>query len=90
LHRTPVVLYLPGMRSAQIDARAAGTTGPVSPPRSAAVWLPWLAAPAFFLLPIGGCGAMAMARRPAVAAAPTLPGPAAPVTTVVAVMPTAR
>lgn len=90
MHRTPVVHYLPGMRSAQTVARAAGTTGPVSPPRSAAVWLPWVAAPAFFLLPIGGCGAMALARRPAVAAAPTLPGPAAPVTTVVAVMPTAR
>lgn len=85
--RTPVVAYLPGMRPATTIAQATGTT---APSRAAAVWLPWLAAPAFFLLPIGGCGAMAMVRRPAVAATPTLPGPAAPVTTVVAVMPTAR
>jgi len=63
---------------------------PAAPPRSAAVWLPWLAAPAFFLLPIGGCGGMAVLRRQAVASTATLPGPAVPVTTVVAVTPTAR
>lgn len=30
-----------------------------------AVWLPWLLAPAFLLLPIGGCGVAAAIRRPA-------------------------
>ena len=29
-----------------------------------AVWLPWLLAPAFLLLPIGGCGLAAAVRRP--------------------------
>ncbi|MFM7243138.1 MAG: hypothetical protein ACKO40_03050 [Planctomycetaceae bacterium] len=65
-------------------------TCPPSQPRPAAVWLPWIAAPAFFLLPIGGCGGMAVLRRQVTAAAVPLPGPAAPMTTVVAVVPTAR
>lgn len=29
------------------------------------VWLPWLAAPAFLLLPIGGCGVAASLRQEA-------------------------
>jgi len=87
LHRTPVGHYLPRMHG---GTKLPRTDGPAAPPRSAAVWLPWLAAPAFFLLPIGGCGGMAVLRRQAVASTATLPGPAAPVTTVVAVMPTAR
>jgi hypothetical protein len=65
--------------------------------RRAPVWLPWLLAPAFLLLPIGGCGAAAAFRRPlspgATAAGTTaslrlpLPGPAIPMATV---MPVAR
>lgn len=38
-----------------------------SPPRSVPVWLPWLAAPLFMLLPIGGCGLAARIHRPAAA-----------------------
>jgi hypothetical protein len=60
-------------------------TGPGS--RRAPVWLPWLLAPAFLLLPIGGCGAAAALRQPnapVAAAAPQrpLPGPVATVMTV--------
>lgn len=40
---------------------------PSVPPRSAPVWLPWLAAPLFMLLPIGGCGLAARLHRPAAA-----------------------
>ncbi|MFM9057827.1 MAG: hypothetical protein ACKOSQ_01650 [Planctomycetaceae bacterium] len=51
-----------------------------------AVWAPWLAAPLFALLPIGGCG-LAGGLRPAAAQAPaatvTALVPAAPVMTVV-------
>jgi hypothetical protein len=32
------------------------------------VWLPWVLAPGFLLLPIGGCGVAATLRRPATAA----------------------
>ena len=59
------------------------------------IWLPWLCAPAFFLLPIGGCGAAAALRRPgastreAAVAAP-LPGPAAPAMTGVTMVPPRR
>jgi hypothetical protein len=63
---------------------------PAPPPRQAPVWLPWLAAPAFFLMPIGGCGGMAAIRRQTIASAPVLPGPAVPLATVVTVAPTAR
>ena len=31
------------------------------------VWLPWLAAPLFMLLPIGGCGLATRIHRPAAA-----------------------
>ncbi|MBU6310179.1 MAG: hypothetical protein KJS77_10585 [Planctomycetes bacterium] len=66
-------------------------TSPSPRPRSwqPPVWLPWLSAPAFFLLPIGGCGVAAAARRPPAAAStaaiPPLPGPA-PVATMVTVV----
>ena len=35
------------------------------PRRGLAVWLPWMLAPVFMLLPIGGCGVAAAARRQA-------------------------
>ncbi|MBM4011204.1 MAG: hypothetical protein FJ275_06280 [Planctomycetes bacterium] len=57
---------------------------------SLAVWLPWVAAPAFFLLPIAGCGGMAALSRQPHAAASPLPGPVAPAATVVAVSTPAR
>jgi hypothetical protein len=38
-------------------------------PSAAAVWAPWLAAPLFALLPIGGCG-LAGGLKPATAQAP--------------------
>lgn len=40
---------------------------PPAPPRYVPVWLPWLAAPLFMLLPIGGCGLAARLHRPAAA-----------------------
>lgn len=42
-------------------------------PRATAlqVWLPWVCAPAFLLLPIAGCGLAAGLRRPALAATVT-------------------
>jgi hypothetical protein len=61
----------------------------------APVWLPWLVAPAFLLLPIGGCGAAAalLRPRPAIADSPAMlpvPGPVAPVATIVTVAQPAR
>jgi len=71
----------------------ASSTPPHSAPRpwQTPVWLPWVSAPFFFLLPIGGCGVAATARRsPATAtAAHPLPGPA-PVATMMTVMTPAR
>lgn len=68
-------------------------------PRATAlqVWLPWVCAPAFLLLPIGGCGIAAGLRRPALAAAitdsmraPDAEEPAlVPVRTVVSIVPPA-
>jgi hypothetical protein len=60
---------------------------PESLPGRSPVWLPWLFAPVFLFLPIGGCGAAAALRRQAeaiapAAAEPLLPGPAATVATV--------
>ena len=46
------------------------TTLPTTRATALQVWLPWLCAPAFLLLPIGGCGLAAGLRRPALAAAP--------------------
>jgi len=60
-------------------------------PARGPVWLPWLCAPLFLLLPIGGCGAAAaVLRRPLYATAASdlpLPGPEAPVATVATNMP---
>jgi hypothetical protein len=64
------------------------TSRPSITPResSAAVWAPWLAAPLFALLPIGGCG-LADGLRPTAttdqSATDEAPGPAAPVVRVV-------
>jgi len=72
--------YFPGMLTS-----SARRPRPWQPP----VWLPWVSAPVFFLLPIGGCGVAAAARRPpaptATADTPPLPGPA-PVATMVTVV----
>ena len=56
--------------------------------RGPPVWLPWLVAPAFLLLPIGGCGMAATLRRPAVAEAAR--AATATVATVATVMPGQR
>jgi hypothetical protein len=65
-----------------------------APRRSPPVWIPWLLAPAFTLLPIAGCGAAA-ALRHAPGGVATAPGPAAgpplvPVTTVATMLPPGR
>ena len=51
------------------------------------VWFPWLCAPGFLLLPIGGCGMAATLRRPAAAATARAE---VPVATVATVMPSNR
>lgn len=53
--------------------------------RGPPVWLPWVLAPGFLLLPVGGCGVAATLRRPgvAMAAAPAV----VPVETVATVVP---
>ena len=43
--------------------------------REMPVWLPWLAAPAFALLPVMGCGAAAQLRHGPAAAGPAAAGP---------------
>jgi len=48
---------------------ATPTSPPLLPSRPLPVWLPWLAAPAFALLPIGGCGLATRLHRPAAAQA---------------------
>ena len=60
--------------------------------RELPLWLPWLAAPAFALLPIAGCGAAATLRRAAhTAAAPTVTQPPlVPITAVVTTLPSGR
>lgn len=62
-------------------------------PRSLPLWLPWLAAPVFALLPVAGCGVAATLRHgQAVAAstAPVRPPPLVPVTAVVTALPRGR
>jgi hypothetical protein len=56
------------------------------------VWLPWLAAPAFALLPIAGCGAAATLKNAAhTTAAPAVcPPPLVPITAVVTALPPGR
>lgn len=64
-------------------------------PGGVPAWLPWAAAPVFFLLPLGGCG-LALSTRPAVVAATPAAGgtavepPLVPVATVATVVTTAR
>lgn len=65
--------------------------------RDVPVWLPWLAAPAFALLPIAGCGAAASLRHAThtvAAAAPAAPAavppPLVPITAVVTALPPGR
>ena len=70
-------------------------------PGGVPAWLPWAAAPIFFLLPLGGCG-LALSTRPAVVAATPAAGgtadepplvpvvPVATVATVATVVTTAR
>lgn len=41
------------------------------------VWLPWLLAPCFLFLPIGGCGLAAAIRQPRLARAEAQPADAA-------------
>ena len=58
-------------------------------PSAAAVWAPWLAAPLFALLPIGGCG-LAGGLRPATAQArPTVASHRVAAGPVVTIMPDA-
>jgi len=54
------------------------------------VWLPWVLAPAFLLLPIGGCGAAASLRRPRAAIAAAVEPATTPVATVATVVPLNR
>jgi hypothetical protein len=62
------------------------TPDPPAPARRGPpVWLPWLMAPGFLLLPIGGCGLAATLRRPAMAGVGSPATP--PVATVVPVAP---
>ena len=56
--------YFPGM-----PTNATPSSSPPLPSRPLPVWLPWLAAPAFALLPIGGCGLATRLHRPAAAQA---------------------
>jgi hypothetical protein len=60
--------------------------------REMPVWLPWLAAPAFALLPIAGCGAAATLRHTAhKAPAPAVASrPLVPITAVVTALPPGR
>jgi len=79
--------YFPGMVTSSTPSH------PGPRPWQPLVWLPWLSAPLFFLLPIAGCGVAAAARRPPAAASSSatypLPGPA-PVATMVTVLTPSR
>jgi len=57
------------------------------PPKGGLVWLPWVLAPGFLLLPIGGCGAAAAMRRAALRATVAETPPLVPVATVVTMLP---
>jgi len=64
----------------------------VRPPDRPRVWLPWLIAPAFVLLPIGGCGVAAGLRQgAAITAAPVEAATAGvPIAAIVTALPPAR
>ncbi len=70
----PAVGICPGMNASQTAPRIRGLVTPGRPRASgtAAVWLPWLAAPLFMAAPIGGC-ALAERWRPSVAHAAEQP-----------------
>ena len=61
-----------------------------SAPRGLPVWLPWVLAPAFLLLPVGGCGVAASLRRPHAATLAGSQPATVPVTTVATVAPPNR
>jgi len=65
-----------------------------APRRRMPIWLPWLAAPAFAILPIAGCGAAAALRhRDGTATAAPPPGSCprlVPITAVVTALPPGR
>ena len=64
------------------------STGSAHPAgRGLPVWLPWVLAPAFLLLPIGGCGVAATLRRPHAATLAADSAAAVPVATVATVAP---
>ena len=53
--------------------------------RGLPVWLPWVLAPAFLLLPVGGCGVAASLRRPHATTLAAKPPSNMPVGTVVTI-----
>jgi hypothetical protein len=53
--------------------------------RGLPVWLPWVLAPAFLLLPVGGCGVAASLRRPQATTLAAKPPSGVPVGTVVTI-----
>ena len=53
--------------------------------RGLPVWLPWVLAPAFLLLPVGGCGVAASLRRPHATTLAANPPSNMPVATVVTI-----
>ncbi|RLS77515.1 MAG: hypothetical protein DWI03_06135 [Planctomycetota bacterium] len=57
------------------------------PQRGVPVWLPWVLAPGFLFLPIGGCGAAAAMRRAALHDTAADAPPLVPVATVVTMLP---
>jgi hypothetical protein len=58
--------------------------------RGLPVWLPWVLAPGFLLLPIGGCGAAASLRRPRAATLASAEPGGGTVATVAPVVPSHR
>jgi hypothetical protein len=72
----------------QIESRTATPAHPA--PRGLPVWLPWVLAPAFLLLPIGGCGVAASLRRPHAAMLAGNAPAVVPVETVATVVPPHR
>jgi hypothetical protein len=72
----------------QFESRTATPAHPA--PRGLPVWLPWVLAPAFLLLPIGGCGVAASLRRPHAAMLAGNAPAVVPVETVATVVPPHR
>jgi len=64
--------------------------GPHRNDRSPPVWLPWVLAPAFLMLPMAGCGVSASLRRPQPSVQTAVRPDGPPVTTVATVVPTYR